>query len=118
VARAALEAIAWRVSDIVEAIAAVGTVERVRVDGGLTNSGTLLQIQADALGVPLLVGPADTTALGAAMLAGVGAGLFASVADAAQRLPAGREIRPGSSSGQRAAMRARWHSFVEAAARL
>jgi glycerol kinase len=118
VARAALEAIAWRVSDIVEAIAAVGTVERVRVDGGLTNSGTLLQIQADALGVPLLVGPADTTALGAAMLAGVGAGLFASVADAAQRLPAGREIRPGSSSEQRAAMRARWHSFVEAAARL
>jgi glycerol kinase len=118
IARAALEAIAWRVGDIVEAIAAVSAVERVRVDGGLTRNGTLLGIQADSLGLPLAVGPPDTTALGAAMLAGVGAGLFASVAEAAQRLPAPREVEPSVSGEQRAAARARWRSFIEAAARL
>jgi glycerol kinase len=75
------------VADIVEAMAEVAPVERLRVDGGLTNDETLLQIQADALGLPLIgagVGRADTTVLGAAMLAGVGAGVFASVEDAAR----------------------------------
>ena len=80
VARAALEAIAWRVADIVEAMAEVVPVASLRVDGGLSNDETLLQIQADALGLPLAVGRADATVLGAAMLAGVGAGVFASVA--------------------------------------
>lgn len=55
IARAALEAIAWRVADIVGAIAASMPVERLRVDGGLTNDATLLQLQADALGLPLEV---------------------------------------------------------------
>jgi glycerol kinase len=118
IARAALEAIAWRVADIVEAIAAAGPVESVRVDGGLTNSQTLLQIQADALGLPLHVGRADTTALGAAMLAGVGAGAFASVEEAARLLPAGRVVEPRSTSQERSDRRARWKAFVEAGAQL
>jgi len=118
IARAALEAIAWRVADIVEAIAAAGPVESIRVDGGLTNSRTLLEIQADALGMPLHVGRADTTALGAAMLAGVGAGVFASVEEAAGRLPPGRVIEPRSTPRERSLRRARWRAFVEAGARL
>jgi glycerol kinase len=116
VGRAALEAIAWRVADIVEAMAEVAPVERLRVDGGLTNDETLLQIQADAVGLPLLVGRADTTVLGAAMLAGVGAGVFSSVDAAAQRLPQGRLVGPCIDSQEHLAQRARWRAFVRASA--
>jgi glycerol kinase len=118
VARAALEAIAWRVGDIVEAIAEVGPVESLRVDGGLTNDETLLRIQADALGIPLVVGRADATVLGAAMLAGVGAGLFGSVDDAARRLPLGRTVMPECDPAERSRRRERWLRFVRASAEL
>jgi glycerol kinase len=121
VARAALEAIAWRVADIVETLALSGPVARLRVDGGLSNDATLLQIQADALGLPLSVGPADATVLGAALLAGVGAGVFASIEDAATRLPVGRTIEPRADAaepGERAAERSRWRAFVRASAQL
>jgi glycerol kinase len=118
VGRAALEAIAWRVADIVEAMAEGTPVERLHVDGGLTNDETLLQIQADALSLPLIVGRADTTVLGAAMLAGVGASVFASVEDAAQRLPRGRVIEPALGAPERLSQRERWRVFVQAAAGL
>jgi glycerol kinase len=118
VGRAALEAIAWRVADIVEAMADIAPVARLRVDGGLTNDETLLRIQADALGLPLSVGPADTTVLGAAMLAGVGAGVFASVEDAALRLPDRRTIEPRGDARERAAERERWRTFVRVSADL
>ncbi len=117
-ARAALEAIAWRVVDIVEAMAEVVPVHLLRVDGGLTNDETLLQIQADALGLPLAVGRADVTVLGAAMLAGVGAGVFRSVEDAARCLPPGRLVEPSSDPREREGARARWLEFVQAGARL
>ena len=81
VARAALEGIAWRVADIVGAVRESVAVETLRVDGGLTNEPTLLQLQADAIGVPVEQGLADATAAGAAALAAVGAGLLGSVAD-------------------------------------
>jgi glycerol kinase len=118
VARAALEAIAWRVADIVEAMAAVMLIRTLRVDGGLTNDETLLQIQADALGLPLAVGPADATVLGAAMLAGVGVGAFASVEEAAQSLAPGRVVTPGTDAGERSRARERWRAFVDAGSRL
>jgi glycerol kinase len=118
VARAALEAICASVADIVEAIARVAPVERLRVDGGLSNDPTLLQIQADTLGLDLTVGRADTTVLGAAMLAGVGAGVFASVEDAAQRLPAGAVVEPRMDAREREARRERWRTFVQLSAEL
>ena len=118
VARAALEAIAWRVADIVEAMAAVAPVRSLRVDGGLSNDATLLQLQADALGMPLQVGRADATVLGAAMLAGVGAGLFDSVADAGERLAPARIVEPRADAGRRLRERERWLSFVERSAAL
>jgi glycerol kinase len=114
VARAALEAIAWRVADI----AGAEPVELMRVDGGLTNEPLLVQLQADALGLPLSVGRADATVLGAAMLAGVGAGIFASVEEAARRLPAGRVVRPLAGPEERSRRRARWSEFVRASASL
>ena len=118
VARAALEAIAWRVADIVEAMSEVVPIRRVRVDGGLTNDKTLLQIQADALGLPLTVGHTDATVLGAAMLGGVGAGVFASVEEAAQRLPEGRVVASRGDPRERSARRERWRAFIQAGARL
>jgi glycerol kinase len=118
VARAALEAIAWRVADIVEAIAVLAPVERLRVDGGLTNDPTLLQMQADALGLPLCVGRSDTTVLGAAMLAGVGAGVFAGVEEAAELLPASETVTPRADQAEHLAARERWRAFVQASASL
>jgi glycerol kinase len=118
IARAAFEAIAWRVGDIVEAMAEVAPIRSVRVDGGLTNSQTLLQIQADALGLPLAVGAADVTVLGAAMLAGVGAGAFADVQEAARLLPPRRVVTPTGDPGERSRRREHWRAFVEASARL
>lgn len=117
-ARAALEGIAERVADIVEAMAGAVRLEGLRVDGGLTNDPTLLQIQADALGMPLSVSSADTTALGAAMLAGVGAGVFATPAEAARLLPAARIVAPARTERERLLRREQWRGFVAGAAAL
>ncbi len=118
VARAALEGIAARVADIVEAMGDAAPVSAMRVDGGLSNDPTLLQIQADALGLPVAAGRADGTALGAALLAGVGAGLFESVEQAAQGIAPDRVVTPRVDERERAAERRRWRSFVSAAAAL
>ncbi len=115
VARAALEGIAWRVADIVEAAEASSPVHALYVDGGLSNDETLLRIQADAVGLPITVGTADCTVLGSALLAGVGAGVFESVEAAAAMLPRGRTVEPRP---QREGMRERWRTFVQDAARL
>jgi glycerol kinase len=118
VARAALEAIAWRVADIIEAMAEVMPIHALRVDGGLSNDPTLLQIQADALGLPLAVGPADATVLGAALLAGVGTGELSNLDEAAQRLPSGRVVAPQADPDERLRARARWRAFLDAGSRL
>jgi glycerol kinase len=117
-ARAGLEAIAWRVADVIEAMATAIPIASLRVDGGLTNDPGLLQIQADALGLPLAVGRADTTVLGAALLAGLGAGTFASLAEAIVHLPRERIVSPSSEPAARRADRERWRQFVAQAARL
>ncbi len=120
-ARAALEAIAWRVAEIVEAIGAHAPVASLRVDGGLANDQTLLQLQADVLGIPLEVGRADATALGAALLAGVGAGVLPSVEEAAERVAGGRApvtVTPRSGAAERERARRAWREFVERAAAL
>ncbi len=114
VARAALDAIAWRVADVLERAGAA----EVRVDGGLTRSDLLLRLQADAAGVPVVRGPADATVLGAAGLAGVGAGRFGAPADVADRLPAGERIAPARDAAWRARERAAWRAFVARAAGL
>ncbi|MDQ3728823.1 MAG: FGGY family carbohydrate kinase, partial [Actinomycetota bacterium] len=69
VALAALEGIVWRVADIVSAIRESVSVEGLRVDGGLTNEPLMLQLQADAIGVPVEAAGADATVLGSAALA-------------------------------------------------
>ncbi len=94
IARAALESIAYQVDDLLDAVhrdSGIAPVE-LRVDGGASTNDALMQFQADLLGVPV-VRPAvtETTALGAAYLAGLAVGFWASAEDVArQGLDSGR----------------------------
>ena len=89
IARAALEGVAWRVADIVDAVRETVAVDALRVDGGLTNEPLLLQLQADAIGAPVEAAGADATVAGVAGLAAVGAGVLA----------VGRRPRPAAAGG-------------------
>jgi glycerol kinase len=118
IARAALEAIAWRVADVVEVIGEEAPVEVLRVDGGLTRDPLLLQLQADATGVPVERGAVDATAAGAAALAAVGAGIWASTRDIAERIPVGERVSPQRDAAWRRERHGEWRRFVEQAAEL
>jgi glycerol kinase len=118
IARAALEAIAWRVADIVEIISRQVTPETLRVDGGLTNSDLLMQMQADTAGVSVEHGAVDATAAGAAALAAVGAGIWPSIATIEERIPVGKRVEPQRDDAWREAGHAEWREFVEKAAEL
>src|SRR6185295_4600994 len=89
VARAALEAIAWRVADVLVAVRETVPVEVLRVDGGLTRSELLLSMQADAAGVAVQPGGGDATAGGAGGLAGVGGGIGEATLEIGERIPTG-----------------------------
>jgi glycerol kinase len=88
IARATLEAIAYQVRDVIDAMAAVSgrTVREVRADGGAAANSLLLQMQADQIKAPVLR-PAvtETTALGAAYLAGLAEGVWNSTSELAQQ---------------------------------
>ena len=82
-ARAALEAIAYQTVDAVRAVEAESGRAKtcLKADGGATANGWLMQFQADVLGIPVVVPEiSETTALGAALLAGVGAGVWTQAA--------------------------------------
>src|SRR3954453_10189898 len=114
-ARGALEAIAWRVADVVEAVRRTVPVDVLRVDGGLTRDPTLLQLQADATGVPVQRGAVDAPVAGAAALAAVGAGVWESTAEIAERVPVGERTAPARDQEWRRRSHADWREFVERA---
>ena len=118
VARAALEGIAWRVADVLAAVRQSIAVEVLRVDGGLTRSELLLSLQADTGGVPIERGAVDATAAGAAALAAVGAGIWGSTREIAERIPVGDRTEPYRDDAWREQAHADWRQFVEAAASL
>jgi glycerol kinase len=118
VARAALEAIAWRVADVVETVRENAAVDVLRVDGGLTRDTLLLQLQADAAGVPVERGAIDATAAGAAALAAVGAGLWPSTGAIADRVPVGERVEPRRDAAWRGEQHDAWREFVRRAAEL
>jgi glycerol kinase len=118
IARAALESIALQVADL------VATMEKdtghelaeLRVDGGAARDGTLMQMQADVLGIPV-VRPAniETTALGAAWLAGLAAGVWRSRGELQEHWQVGHRFEPKASGDRVQELRARWNSAVERA---
>ena len=114
-ARATLEAIAHQVVDLVEALEAGGAphLEVLRADGGASSNDLLLQIQADLLGRPVeRAAVPETTALGAALLAGRGAGIWTDDAELTSLVGTGTRFEPAMSASRRAAERARWADAV------
>jgi glycerol kinase len=116
IARATLESIAFQVADVLDAMAADagGRVDVLRVDGGAAANDMLLQLQADILGVPVerpVV--AETTALGAAYLAGLATGYWSSLDDLTANWALERRFEPHLSDDRRASMLAGWHRAVE-----
>jgi glycerol kinase len=88
------------------------------VDGGLTRDRLLLQLQADAAGVPVAPGAIDATAAGAAGLAAVGAGIWSSTREIGERIPTGELMRPERDAAWRTGAHEEWRRFVEGAAAL
>ena len=116
-ARATLEGVALQVADLIDAIHAdlPEPLEAIRVDGGMSRSDPFLQFQADVLGLPLRRSPhVESTALGAAMLAGLGVGLFESPHAAAALLEAeGATFAVRRDPAWRASTLARWRHAVD-----
>ncbi len=114
--RAALEAMAYATADVVDVMKTRGscTFERLRVDGGATENDWLMQFQADVLGIPVeRPDMAETTALGAAGLAGIAAGVWPD----ARAFLGTREFRaftPGPNAADARAARAGWERAVRA----
>jgi glycerol kinase len=119
-ARAALESIALQVADLLDAMHGDSGIEvsELRVDGGATVDDLLMQMQADFLGAPV-VRPTvtETTALGAAYLAGLTVGFWPSLPEIEAQWRVDRRFEPQLSSDRAAAARARWSSAVERAKR-
>jgi glycerol kinase len=117
-ARAALEATAWQVKDVVVAMNAESAVDlaTLKVDGGMTASELLMQFQADVLGVPV-VRPtvAETTCLGAAYAAGLAVGFWPDLDSLREHWRVDRDWRPAMSDGDRAAAYHWWLKAVDRA---
>ena len=115
-ARAALEAIAYQSRDVLEAMAADAgcAIAALKVDGGAVANDFLCQFQADILGADV-VRPAviETTALGAAYLAGLGAGLWPNLDTIAARHAVERTFHPAMERGTRARLYEGWQRAVE-----
>jgi glycerol kinase len=115
IARAALESIAFQSTALLQAMNrdASQAVHELRVDGGACVNDLLMQFQADLLGIPVLR-PAviETTALGAAYLAGLSAGIYQSPSELAQQWRVERRFEPRMSRDQAAAKMADWERAV------
>ena len=117
VVRATLAAMAHQTADLLAALAADGIATgRLRVDGGMVANDWLCQHLADVLGVPVeRPRVIETTALGCAMLAGLGAGLFATLGEAAAMAGAERVFTPAIDDAARGAARDAWAHAVRQA---
>jgi len=116
IARAALEAIAYQTADVLSAMESDSGIKlkELRVDGGATRNDMLMQFQADVLGVPV-VRPRilETTALGAAYLAGLGVGYWKSESELAVQWQAERVFEPGMDRARARELLTGWRKAVE-----
>jgi glycerol kinase len=114
-ARAALEAIAFQTCDVLAAMAldAGQPIVELRVDGGASANDLLMQIQADLLGVPVIRPQVtETTALGAAYLAGLGVGFWQSPEEVAAQWRIDRRFEPARGSDWAQRRRGEWDEAV------
>jgi glycerol kinase len=117
IARAALESIAFQVADVLEAVQSETIpLAALRVDGGAAVNNLMMQFQADVLGVPV-VRPrvTETTALGAAYLAGLATGFWANPEELRAKRKDDVRFEPKMEAAERAERRARWRRAVDRA---
>jgi glycerol kinase len=116
IARAALEGIAFQTADVVSAMQKDATLplKELRVDGGAANNNLLMQFQADIMGVPV-VRPqvTETTALGAAYLAGLGVGFWSSQEEIAAQWKVERRFEPSMAADERASRLEVWNRAID-----
>ncbi len=109
--RAALEAIAHQVADVLDALPLEVAV--LRADGGATANGFLMQLQANLLGCPVEVAAdADATALGAAALAGLGVGTWSGIDEVAALICRGARYEPRMPREDVERLRGEWHDAL------
>jgi glycerol kinase len=115
IARAALESIAFQVGDLLDAVHGDSGIalSELRVDGGAASNNALLQMQADLLGAPV-VRPAvtETTALGAAYLAGLAVQFWSSIDEIARQWRVERRFEPSMSRADAERLRGRWRDAI------
>ena len=115
IARAALEGIAYQVADVLQAMHADSGVNlsQLRVDGGAVANNLLMQFQADILGIPV-VRPknAETTAMGAAYLAGLATGFYKSTDEIETQWAIDRSFEPKMTTDQSEKLRGEWNKAV------
>ena len=117
IARAALESIAFQSAALLQAMSKdTGPVTELRVDGGACVNDLLMQFQADLLGIPV-VRPAviETTALGAAYLAGLSSGVYGSTDELSRLWRAERRFVPTLPAARAQELMARWEHAVRQA---
>ena len=115
IARAAVEAMAYQTKDVVDAMERDSGVplQELRVDGGAATMDLLCQFQADLLGVPVARSAiAETTGMGAAYLAGLSQGFWASEQEVAEHWKLDRLFEPDMSQDERAALYEGWQAAV------
>ncbi len=118
IARAALEAVAFQVREVVEAMAHDSgvTLTELRVDGGMVVNELLMQFQADILGVPVVRPKViETTALGAAYAAGLAVGYWQSTAQITANWGIDKRWQPAMEAERRAELFTKWNKAVERA---
>ncbi len=115
IVRAALESIAFQTRDLIDAMEADAgePIRELRVDGGAAVNNFLMQFQADILGKPV-IRPADveTTALGAAYLAGIAEGVWSGTAEVESFWQVERRFEPSMSDAQRSQLMDKWRDAV------
>ena len=120
IARAALEGIAYQVQDVLHAMEADSKVKlkELRVDGGACVNNLLMQFQSDILNVPVTrPRVTETTALGAAYLAGLATGFWKNIDDIASQWQADRRFAPAMKTAQRKRLLTGWNKALTRAAK-
>ena len=118
IARAALESTAYQTRDAMDAMKRDTGLDipLLRVDGGATANGLMMQFQADILGIPIeRHATAETTALGAAYLAGLATGFWQDTTEIAQNWASNKRFEPTMSAERRDRLYAEWQRAVERA---
>jgi glycerol kinase len=118
IARAALESIAYQTRDVLECMEKDSGIKlkELRVDGGAAANSFLMQFQADILGVPVVIQETtETTALGAAYLAGLAVGFWKDSGQLSRNFKVQKKFTPRMPAKQRESLYRKWKKAVERA---